>query len=104
MKVELVNPEEKEIWKHSFIVSIGSVGTSHFLVHAYSEQDAIDEVADFADRKGYKGFFAEYIEPENVPAYFDETHPEHSHMQDAYFPAGNASMLLTSEISIKQLR
>ncbi len=98
-----VNPGEKRFYPHSYLIHVGCYG-SCFLVHEYSEQDAINTLVDFLDDGKHGGYFAEHSEPGLLEAYYDESHPEHAYMQDFYFPAGNASKLFTSEISLETLR
>jgi hypothetical protein len=83
--------------KNRFILIIGNIGGSSFLVYGDCLTDAIDYLVDI---KGdtFPGFFNN--DPEIEKAYWDESHDDHAYAQDNYFPAGDAGELFTSEIVV----
>lgn len=61
LPMNYVNPDDKLFWRNTYLVYIetGMYWLKPFLVHANNEQEAFDEIVDYAEEKGFVGYFAE---------------------------------------------
>ena len=83
-----------------YVIGIGDIGTTYYRVQDYGVcclQDALDAIADHIEQQAWIGLLGG---PEDVQAYYDESHPDHVIAQDAWIVAGNHGVLLTSEIHV----
>ncbi|MBU1235038.1 MAG: hypothetical protein KKC77_19295 [Proteobacteria bacterium] len=92
-----VKPLSDSWGKYRYVIAIGDIGSSYYLVHGDSLQDALDFIVDI-EGDNIPGFFCQ--DESLIEAYYDENNEDHDYMQDSFIPLGNAGELFTSEIHV----
>ena len=93
--VTYVNSEDisSNFWKNNYKISLGAIGTSHYLVNADNEQEAMDELID-------------YLEKTTPTVLFTPEEDEEIEFHEEYYTGGNHGRTLnypTSEIRIEKI-
>ncbi len=90
--VHYINPGDKHFWPRTYLVFLdtGCWFSAVFLVHSDNEQSAHDEIADYCQRKGWNGYFAdeEYLNELRADSLADG-HEEDCYIDEQFTAAGN---------------